>query len=275
MESESSVEIRDLPIADIQLSRFNTRKDLSAGNEDSSISDLAKSIQSRGLLNPVTVRSAGAGLWELVAGQRRLAACKQLGWAHIPAIVRRDVKDDEATSLSLIENVHRADMHPLDKANAFLLLAESVGSVTAVAKETGFSEATIRKYLDLGRLPKQLQQELSTSHGPIGVDALSTLVRRFPDESDQLAAFAEVRGFTRDVQQEILRRSEGDLGRVVELAEEAREGLFSLRTCRDGFCFSMDEHTKNAVRSSIVDGHLSVPSLVKRLAMGTLTSPNT
>ncbi len=160
-------------------------------------------------------------------------------------------------------------MHPLDKANAFLLLAESLGSVGAIAKETGFAEATIRKYLDLARLPKQLQQELSTSHGPIGVDALSTLVRRFPDEKDQLAAFAEVRGFTRDVQQEILRRSEGDFGRVVELAEEAREGLFNVRTCRDGFCFSMDEHTKRAVRSSILDGQLSVTTLVKKLEIRT------
>src|SRR5260370_30548510 len=105
-------------------------------------------------------------------------------------------------------------MHPLDKGNAFLLLAESVGSVTAVAKETGFTEAAIRKYLDLARLPKQLQQELSTSQGPIGVGVLSTLVRRFPDEEDQLAASPRCMGFTKDVQQEILRRSEADLNRA-------------------------------------------------------------
>ena len=267
MEGESSMQIRDLPIADIQVSRFNTRKDLSAGNEDSSVRDLAESIRSRGLLNPVTVRSTGEDKWELVAGQRRFAACKQLGWTSIPAIVRHDVEDDEATSLSLIENVHRADMHPLDKANALLLLAESKGSVSAVVKETGFTEATIRKYLDLARLPKQLQQELSTSQGPIGVGVLSTLVRRFPDEEDQLAAFAEVHGFTKDVQQEILRRSEGDLNRVVELSQEAREGLFNIKTCRDGFCFAMDQQTKEAVRTSIVDGRLSVSTLIKRLSV--------
>src|SRR2546426_9046294 len=104
MEYRSNVDIRDLPIADIELSRFNTRKDLSAGNEDSSIKDLAESIRSRGLLNPVTVRSTGADKWELLAGQRRLAACKQLGWTSIAAIVRQDVEDDEAISLSLIEN---------------------------------------------------------------------------------------------------------------------------------------------------------------------------
>ncbi len=79
MEGETSVDIRDLPIADIQLSRFNTRKDLSAGREDSSLSNLADSIRSRGLLNPVTVRSLGADKWELVAGQRRFAACSRRG----------------------------------------------------------------------------------------------------------------------------------------------------------------------------------------------------
>jgi hypothetical protein len=71
-----------------------------------------------------------------------------------------------------------------------------------------------------------------------------------------------VHGFTKDVQQEISPRSESDLNRVVGLAQEACDGLFNIKTCRDGFCFAMDQQTKEAVRTSIVDGRLSVSTLI-------------
>ena len=66
------MEVRDIPIDEITVSEFNTRKDLSAGIEDSSIDDLAASIREKGLLNPIIVRTGFSGKYELIAGQRRL-----------------------------------------------------------------------------------------------------------------------------------------------------------------------------------------------------------
>lgn len=262
-----SLTVRDIPLSELDVSPLNTRKDLGAGAEDSSLENLAESIARMGLLEPVTVRPATKGRWELIAGQRRYLACKSLGWKTIPAIVRDQLDDAAATSLSLIENVHRADMAPLDKAHAFLRLVEDKGNVTSVARATGFSEQTIRRYLDLTRLPQRLQAELSTKHGPIGIEALSTLARIFPDDEEAMEAYDRTRGFTRDVQSEILKQSEGDLSRLDQLAERAREGLFNVRTCSDGFCFYMDDQTKNAFRASVLSGHLSLHRLVEALSV--------
>ncbi|HEX5484110.1 MAG TPA: ParB N-terminal domain-containing protein, partial [Terriglobia bacterium] len=80
--------IADIPIDQIAVSRLNTRKDLAAGNEDSSIDDLAESIREKGLLNPVMVRVMPEGGYELIAGQRRLLACRKIGLQSIPALIR-------------------------------------------------------------------------------------------------------------------------------------------------------------------------------------------
>lgn len=70
--------IREIPLDEIEVSKFNTRKDLQGGTEDSTIEDLAQSINEKGLLSPVTVRQLPTGRYELIAGQRRFLACKKL-----------------------------------------------------------------------------------------------------------------------------------------------------------------------------------------------------
>ena len=110
-------QVLQIPIAALRVAAANTRKDKDAGQEDTGLAGLAQSIKENGLLNPLTVRSLGDGSYEIVAGQRRYLACKQLGMPAIPAIVRDQVSETGAIALSLIENVQRADMHPLDKAN--------------------------------------------------------------------------------------------------------------------------------------------------------------
>ena len=99
--------------------------------------DLANSIQEQGLLQPITVRTAGDGQYELIAGQRRFLACRLLGSATISAIVRDDLDDTDATVVSLVENVHRADMNAIDKAKAYQGIYAKYQSAERVAKETG------------------------------------------------------------------------------------------------------------------------------------------
>ncbi|MCS7001172.1 MAG: ParB/RepB/Spo0J family partition protein, partial [Candidatus Kapabacteria bacterium] len=101
--------VHEIPIQDVDVSEFNTRKNLADGQYDSTIEDLAKSIEKQGLLSPITVFRKPDGRYSLIAGQRRLLACKQLGWPTISAIVRESMTDADATAISLVENVHRAD----------------------------------------------------------------------------------------------------------------------------------------------------------------------
>lgn len=226
------MEVKDLAIHDIVVSLYNTRKDLAAGTEDSSLDDLANSIREKGLLNPIIVRISPGG-YELVAGQRRLIACKKLGWTKIPALVRSEMDDADATAISLIENVHRAEMNPLDKARAFEALRDRYdGDLTKVSKETGIGAPTVKKYVGLLALPKSVQEKISASDAPVRIDALASLTRTFQKEDDMLEVFNKTVGFSQEVVKRILKASGGDKAKIDELVEKAKAGAFDHKICR-------------------------------------------
>jgi ParB family chromosome partitioning protein len=137
------MEVVDIPVSLIDVSGANTRKDLRDGQFDSTIEDLARSIERQGLLSPITVFPKPEGRYALVAGQRRLLAFQYLGRETIPAILHEAMTEETATAVSLVENVHRADMNPRDKAMALKVLVDRLGGVHAVSKETGLGEGTI------------------------------------------------------------------------------------------------------------------------------------
>jgi ParB/RepB/Spo0J family partition protein len=221
---------RDIPAAQLVVSPLNSRKNLQAGEEDSSLTELAESIKQRGLINVITVRAIRDGKFEIVAGQRRFAACRHIGLDPIPCEVRDDLSDDSAQSLSLIENVQRADLHPLDKARALKALLDQYGSYEKVSKEVAWSIQTIRKYIQLLSLPTELQARLGTKDGPAGIGSLARLAATFEGQS-AIEAYDKISGFRSNIQEKILQQSEGDLSRLDELAEEAKEGVFDIRHC--------------------------------------------
>ncbi len=237
------MEVRNIPLNEIIVSEFNTRKDLGSGMEDASLDDLADSIRQRGLINPVTVRPSPDGQFELIAGQRRFLACEKLGMDSISAIIREEVGDADATVVSLIENVHRAAMHPIDKARAYQKIYEHAGNYAEVAKQANVNVSTVKRYISLLNLAPSLQGRLSTSHGPVGVGTLSKLSETF-DPDGQEDAIKEIGGFRQDIQFEMLRRSGGDIDRLSDLREEALEGAFDVKTCREGLCFRMSPRLK-------------------------------
>jgi ParB family chromosome partitioning protein len=226
------MEVKDIKMGDIRLSELNIRKDLKAGTEDTGLEDLAESIKEKGLLNPLIVRKLRDGTYELIAGQRRFLACQKLGWETVPAIVRDITDDTDATILSLIENVHRADLNPIDKARAYQKIFDKYGDYNKVAKETGVSVSTIRKYLKLLNLAPTIQEKLSTSEGAVGIETLSKIAETFAPE-EQEAVLDRIGGFKQQIQLEIIKRSGGDLAKLEHLREEALEGAFNTRLCRD------------------------------------------
>ena len=243
-----------IPVKAIAVSRLNIRKDLDAGQEDATLDGLAQSIRDHGLLSPVTVRDRGEGQYELIAGQRRYLACRQLGWDTIPATVRTDLDNHSATAVSLIENVQRAETSPMDKAQAYrLLLNRYQGDKRRVARETGVSVPTIQRYVRLLDLDPEIQDQLSTDSGPAGVGTLEALAKYIPKQ-DQAAVLDRIEGFNQKTQLRILSQSEGRLERVEDLRERALEGDFDVVMCNEGLCPILPDEAKRQIKDRIDQG---------------------
>ena len=241
------MEVQEIALDAISVSEFNVRKDLGAGMEDAGIRDLANSIREKGLLQHVIVRTASEGRYDLIVGQRRFLACQQLGMATIPATVRDDLDDASASVISLIENVQRADMNPMDKARAFQTIRSQYGSDKIVSRKTGVKVPTILRYAKLLKLAPSVQDKLTTSSESAGVETLSALADNFAAE-DHEYVLGEISGFDQRAQREIIKRSDGDINKIQSLVEQALEGAFKVRMCGDGLCFRMSDEQMARVK---------------------------
>ena len=256
-DSHSPRSLRRISIAAISVSSLNSRKNLEAGTEDAGLNDLAQSIESNGLglLEPPTLRATPGGVYEVIAGQRRVLACQRLGWTEIDAFVA-DWDDDSALAASLVENLQRADMHPLDKARGLDDLARRLGSDSAAARAAGLGVATVRKYVVLLSLPEDLRAQLGTGDGPTGVGAMSTLARSFADPDEAREAYKLLGGFKGGTAEKILRQAAGDLDALRDLRERALQGEFDVVRCGTDlldcpWLGELPERTKLAVRSAV------------------------
>jgi ParB family chromosome partitioning protein len=129
---------------------------------------LAQSIRENGIIQPLVVRKAGSA-YQLIAGERRLRAAKIAGLEEVPVVVQ-DFADDRLMEVTLIENIQREDLNPIEVAHAFERLAkEHHLSHEQIAQRTGKDRSTITNMLRLLRLPEQVQmllaeQSLSMGH---------------------------------------------------------------------------------------------------------------
>jgi ParB family chromosome partitioning protein len=136
--------------------------------DETSLERLAESIRSHGIVQPLIVRRRGDG-YELIAGERRWRAAKLAGLAKVPVVVK-EVPDDSLLEIALIENIQREDLNPIEEAQAYKKLIETVGlTQEALASRVGRDRSYITNYLRLLRLPDDLQQlvitgRLSTGH---------------------------------------------------------------------------------------------------------------
>ena len=129
--------------------------------DDETIAALAASIREVGILQPLVVRRAGDGRYELIAGERRLRAAKAAGLASVP-IVLRDSEDSELLREALIENIHREDLNPIEQAEAFKALLGELGlKQEELADRVGVSRSHIANTIRLLALPLEVQQLLT------------------------------------------------------------------------------------------------------------------
>lgn len=155
---------------------------------ETALQELAQSIRSAGMIQPILVR-AKAGGFELIAGERRLRAAQIAGLKKIPALVR-DVSDRQAAEIALIENLQREDLKPLERARAYQQYLETQGGTPEeLAHRLGESRANVANYIRLLSLPEEIQQMLEW--GELGMGHARALIGvRDPQRQLSLARLA-------------------------------------------------------------------------------------
>lgn len=180
-------EYRRLPVDLIQRGKFQPRLDINP----ESLEELASSIRSQGVVQPIVVRSIGVNRYEIVAGERRWRAAQLAGLNEIPAIVR-DIPDEAAVAIALIENIQREELNPLEEALALnRLIHEFTMTHQQVADAVGRSRTAVTNLLRLIELNEEVKQLLKNGdlemgharallglHGKIQNDAAQTIVQR-------------------------------------------------------------------------------------------------
>lgn len=147
--------VAELGIQEISPNPYQPRKKFDEGK----LEELVASLRKKGIIQPVVVRSVEGG-YELIAGERRLQAAKKLGMSHIPAIVK-SATDREMLEMSLVENLQRDDLNPLEEAMSCQQLIQEFGlTQEKVAEELGKNRASVANTLRLLKLPSEVKEEL-------------------------------------------------------------------------------------------------------------------
>ena len=164
-------QLTHVPVALLERGRYQPRSDM----REESLAELAESIRAQGVVQPIVVRPVGAPTpgegqhYEIIAGERRWRAAQMAGLADIPAIVRR-VDDETAIAMSLIENIQRENLNPLEEAMALSRLVGEFGLTHQQAAEAvGRSRAAVSNLLRLLELPDEVkalveQRQLEMGH---------------------------------------------------------------------------------------------------------------
>ncbi len=153
-------EVRDIPIGNIKLNPHQPRREM----DPYALQDLAISIMEYGLLQPIAVRQISPFDYELIAGERRLTACKNLGMSYIPAVVMAATATDSAV-LALVENIQRENLSYMEEAEAFhQLLTEHGLTQEELADRLGKSQSAIANKVRILKLTPEVRRILADHH---------------------------------------------------------------------------------------------------------------
>jgi len=154
--------------------------------------ELARSIKTSGMIQPITVRSLGGNKYQLISGERRLRASKMAGIREIPAYIRV-ANDQEMLEMALVENIQRADLNSLEIAISYQRLMEECNLThEALSERVGKDRSTVTNYVRLLKLPAQIQAsikagEISMGHARAlaGIDNIALQLKIFKDTTQQ------------------------------------------------------------------------------------------
>jgi len=155
---------REIALELIDNNPFQTRSQMS----EDQLAELAASITANGVVQPILVRPLAGGRFQLIAGERRWRASKLAGKTTVPAILRQ-VSDEQAMEITIVENLQRADLNPMEQARAFERLGREFHMTQEqMAQRTGKDRASVSNFLRLLRLPTAVQTRVESGHLSFG-----------------------------------------------------------------------------------------------------------
>jgi ParB family transcriptional regulator, chromosome partitioning protein len=160
---------------------YQTRRQI----REESLNELTDSIRASGVVQPVVLRSAAGGRFQLVAGERRWLASKRAGKTTIPAVVRQ-ISNEQAMEITIIENLQREDLNPIEQARAFERLSREFGlTQEQIATRTGKDRASIANFIRLLKLPATVQDNLESGALSFGHGKALVSLAGFPDHLEK------------------------------------------------------------------------------------------
>lgn len=183
-------ELQYLPLELIQRGMYQPRRDM----DPQALEELAQSIKNHGVMQPIVVRPLSGGRYEIIAGERRWRASQQAGLEKVPALVR-EVPDEAAIAMALIENIQREDLNPIEEAVALQRLQQEFQlTQQQVADAVGKSRVSVSNLLRLIALPDEIKTLLA--HGDLEMGHARALLGLPGDQQVEGARHVVARGLT-------------------------------------------------------------------------------
>ena len=174
---------QEVLIDSIDANPYQTRRRIN----EAAMEELAESIRASGVVQPVVLRPGPNGRFQLVAGERRWHASKRAGKTTIPAVIRQ-MSNEQAMEITIIENLQREDLNPIEQARAFERLSREFGlTQEQIAARTGKDRASIANFIRLLKLPESLQDALETGVLSFGHGKVLLALAGFPEHMERAA----------------------------------------------------------------------------------------
>jgi ParB family chromosome partitioning protein len=177
----SAADVNEIALDLIDPNPYQTRQKI----REESLAELAESIRASGVVQPVVLRPAANGRYQLVAGERRWLASKRAGKNTIPAVVRQ-ISHEQALEITIIENLQREDLNPMEQARAFERLSREFGlTQEQIAQRTGKDRASVANFVRLMKLPQAAQEALENGELSFGHGKVLLALTGFPEHLDR------------------------------------------------------------------------------------------
>jgi ParB family chromosome partitioning protein len=180
-ETTASEELREVDIDLIEPNNVQPRTRF----DETQLEELAQSIKTNGVVQPILLRKTNGGRYQIVAGERRWRAAQRAGLQRIPSVIR-EIPDDKMLELALIENIQRQELNAIEEAYAYKRLIETFNlTQETVAQRVGRDRTFVTNYLRLLRLPEDIQQLVEESKLSKLRRRLGTQVHLIPNQTGQ------------------------------------------------------------------------------------------
>ena len=239
-ENDNSNSIKFIDSNNLQRGQYQPRNEIYL----ESVSGLAESIASQGIIEPIIVRRIGNDIYEIVAGERRWKAAQKVGLKEIPCIIK-EISDDDAMVIALLENIQREDLNVIEEAQALQLLINKL-SITheELAKKIGKSRSSITNLIRLNELDNDVKEFLR--RGDLEMGHARSLLSLPKEQQSKVALIIIQKGLTvRETEQLVSKLLKPNNPKTKEVPEEVRNFNEYLKNKFGGLNFKYTNNGKN------------------------------